>query len=564
MSGTTVVLVLKATPLASPGWSFAANFPPFPDYYGFKKSGLHWLPSFYSGIVITAPAFWIATAVQPDHPRGLSFTGFVDLTQGSLEPVGSYLPGSSKIPLHGPMTLRTGTYPLLQWTGDLTNYSIQNLAELSLQFGVKDKGKGKDPTPAESVLLLAGSTKIGNFPQINLSAPILQGNFVWVITGEIANKEQYPLSSILPALAGYAGGYDLPLPSGMGTNGFYLDSVTVSIVPGMSPTIDMIGFRIASGTNQQWTAPLLGLTISDLATEWLVMSPFSDPQLIGGVSGTLRLGTGDDAPRLLMAVDLSGINAQTAPNVAITAELDPNFPVPLAAVFKQFTGIDIDLNLTLSRMMFKAETGTRTLQFSATLDGTWPFPIPLITFGETNFLFLYTPNSITGSVNCKVSIATFEFIVSADYAGKGKGWQFAGQLSRIPRVRIFRISSIASRTTSTPICRATWEPSSCRSLRFRSIRNRAHSHSMRRSSGRSSSIISRSDPGGRVIDYIAGTHAASNPRQYAGFVSGTLSVNAFSVSVVYNFDLENNKTLTFLVKYQSISLTCVFSKNDKG
>ncbi len=565
LSGTTVVLVLKATPLASPRWSFAAKITPFPDYYGFKKNGLHWLPSFYSGIVITAPAFWIATAVQADHPRGLSFTGFVDLTQGSLEPVGSYLPGSSKIPLHGPLTLRTGTYPLLQWTGDLTNYSIQNLAELSLQFGVKDKGKGNDPTPAESVLLLAGSTKIGNFPQINLSAPILQGNCVWVITGEIANKEQYPLSSILPALAGYAGGYNLPLPSGMGTSGFYLDSVTVSIVPGVSPTIDMIGFRIASGTNQQWTAPLLGLTISDLATEWLVMSPFSDPQLIGGVSGTLRLGTGDDAPRLLMAVDLSGINAQTAPNVAITAELDPNFPVPLAAVFKQFTGIDIDLNLTLSRMMFKAETGTRTLQFSATLDGTWPFPIPLITFGETNFLFLYTPNSITGSVNCKVSIATFEFIVSADYAGKGKGWQFAGQLA--PDSQGKNLQDFVNSVTNNKYPNLPGNLGTIELQKFAvSFNTQSRTFSFDAALVWPFKFDNFFDLtlGAELSITSPGPTPPSNPRQYAGFVSGTLSVNAFSVSVVYNFDLENNKTLTFLVKYQSVSLTCVFSKNDKG
>src|SRR4030095_12167119 len=242
------------------------------------------------------------------------------------------------------------------------------------------------------------------------------------------DKDKYSLTSGLQALVSYANNQNLPLPSGLDTIGFYLDSVTVSITPELPPTIDMIGFRLASAPGKGWTAPILGLGISDLFVQWQVTSPFSDPGMVGIVGGTLLLGSGASTSRIDVIVNLSGIMTPSALDVGINADLDPKYPVHIASLFEHFTGLQLDLDLTISDLHLEAHTGPRTLQFTAIVDGKWPFPVPLIEFGQTLFYFLYTPNSMSGSVSVRVAIASFDFLVSAA-ASTGEGWQFAGQLA---------------------------------------------------------------------------------------------------------------------------------------
>src|SRR6185503_11614034 len=217
-------------------WAFAKNFDPFPDYYGYKDKSLRWLPSFYNDIAIKDPHFRVST-VAGVYPKGLSFQGVVDLTKGPLSSVAPYLPGAKNVATHGPVKLRANLYPELDLTGDLPGYSIPQLGELKLNFGTKDAGTGPQANPAASTMLLVGTTQIGSFPVITLSASILQGNFAWDITGEIENKEDYSLGSGLQALVSYVNDHVLPLPTGLRTPGFFLDSVTVSIIPSLAPQI---------------------------------------------------------------------------------------------------------------------------------------------------------------------------------------------------------------------------------------------------------------------------------------------------------------------------------------
>lgn len=563
--GSEVRLLLDATPLNPATWTFAANFPPFPDYYGFSPPTLKWLPSFYNDIVINNPHFRISTSAHGAYPKGLSFEGSVDMTQGTLSSVSPYLPGSSHIFTHGPVVLRPKTFPLLDLDGDLPGYSIPQLAQLGLHFGTNDAGLNQKKNPAASTLLLVGTTLIGSFPKIQLSAPILQGNFSWEITGEIENKEQYSLAAGLQALVNYANGHNMPLPVGLDTLGFFLDSVTVAITPGLQPQINMIGFTVASVPTKTWTAPIFGLGISgDMSVEWYVVNPFGEePDMVGSVNGRLRLGTGPTPAAISLQVDLSGINSSTAPDVEITAQLESTSPVRLAALFKQFTGINIDLDLAISKLLFKAETGARILQFQTELVGTWPFPVPLVEFGQTIFFFRYTPNSIVGTASVRVTIASFVFMVSAGYASQGQGWQFSGQLDPASQNRTLQdfvnsvtgdrypnlpanLGAIALKSFSVSFNTGTGAFSFQGALTWPFVYDDLPTVTI-------DAAISLNSPG----------PPPGEDRQYSGFVSGQLSVNAFSVGVVYNFDVVGNTTITFVIQYQGIVFTCVYSRDPK-
>ncbi|HKE56184.1 MAG TPA: hypothetical protein VKB46_05775, partial [Pyrinomonadaceae bacterium] len=557
--GAEVLLLLDATPLNPAAWSFAANFPEFPEYFGFVQPVLKWLPSFYNDIRINEPHFWVATGEQSLHPPGLSLTGLVDLTKGSLASLGGRFPNSSKISLHGPITLRSNKYPQLDLTGDVVNYSIPLVVNVALKFGVIDAGL----EPAASTLLLVGSTQVGNFPTIKLSAPILQGDFAWVIAGEVEDKAKYTLSAGLQALVNYVNGQTLPLPSGLDILGFFLDSVTVSIIPELPPKIEMIGLRVASDPQKKWSAPILGLGISDLFVDWQVISPFSTPSLMAMVGGTLFLGSGESASQLLVEVDLSGINTPSEADVAIYAVLDPERPLQLAALFEQFTGIEIDLNLALAEFLFEAHTGARTLQFTAGLAGKWPFPVPLIEFGETNFSFFYTPNSITGTVTIRVAIASFEFFVSAGYAGSGKGWLFAGQLAPDTQGRTLQDFVDSVSNNQYPNLPANLGAISLQRLSV-SFNTKTEEFSF---DGVLQWPFVFDDFFNLTLEAELSLQSPGPPpngvRKYSGFVRGSLMINAFSVGVIYSFDIQGNKTLTFIVQYQTLSLTCAFSKDPK-
>lgn len=563
-----VRLLLDGTPLAPSEWTFAKNFDPFPDYYGYKEAeeetGLTWLPSFYNDIVINQPHFRVSTAAQGVYPQGLSFEGVVDLTQGTLSSISSYFPGASQVSTHGPVVLRADTYPALNLTGNLPGYEINQLGQLKLNFGTKDAGADPEREPAASTLLLVGTTLIGNFPTIRLSAPILQGNFVWNITGEIENKEQYSLAAGLQALVSYVNNHNLPLLSGLNTPGFFLDSVNVAITPSTSPTIQSIGFRVASVPSKTWTAPILGLGISgNMFVEWQVISPFgAAPRLVGMFGGTLNLGSGSTLTRINLQVLLPDINTTTAPDVEIVGVLDPATPIRVDALFKQFTGIDIDLDLVIAEFLFEASTGSRTLQFQAQLAGNWPFPVPLIEFGETMFFFRYTPNGITGSVSMAVLIVSFEFLVSAEYS-TGSSWQFTGQLA--PDSQNATLQDFVDKVTDNQYPNLPANLGAITLQRFDvSFNTGTGAFSFE---GALSWPFVYDDLPTVTIDAAISLNSPGPPpgeeRQYSGFVSGKLSVNAFSVGVVYNFGVVGNTTITFVIQYNSITFTCVYSRDSK-
>jgi LysM repeat protein len=555
-----VTMLLEATPTSLTGWMFGANFIDLPPYIGLSGVTLKTLESFYYSMSVKSPVFWIAIEEEPSHALGLSFEGMADLTVGALRVISKYFPDPTKIPVGGAIEMRKNSFPLIALTGKLGSYSVPSITDTSLEFGTADATTGANAQPALSTLDMVGISVIQGFPPFRLSAPLLQSTSTWIITGELVDKEKYPLTRMLSAMVSYAGGSNLPLPSGMDTDGFFLDSVSVAIKPAVNPTITMVGFTVASPAAKSWTAPIFGLTISDLSVEWQVLNPFSSAQMSGTIYGVLRFGEAPDTSRLQIEVDLSGITTSTAPDVSMSAALDPKYPVSLATLFSQLTGLEIDIDLNLTMLLFEAETGPRTLQFSATLEGKWPFPVPLIEFGETNFLFQYTPNSISGSVSVIVTIVTFKFMVSAAYTSGGRGWDFAGHLAPDSQNNTLQAFINAITDEKYPALPANLGAIVLRKLDIAfSTGSGAFSFD---------GVVAWPFTFDKVFDLTIEAELSLNSpgvskdgtRKYGGFVRGSLQVNAFRFSVIYRFDIQKNTSVNFIFNYRGATLTCTYAK----
>lgn len=562
-----VDLVLEAKPSKPEEWSFAANFAEFPDYYGADGFALAWRESFFNDIAIEKPTFRVSTTDR-EPPRGLTLTGRLYLDRGPLAVLKSSFPVyEDGLPFSGSIRMRSERYPIVDFrTEVLKDYSIERMAQVRLRFGTRDEVV--DGHEGESFIDLVTSTTVASIP-LNVRAPLLQGNSAWVIEGSVEDPEKYSLASGLSALVEYAGGkHALTLPAGLDAfASLHLAGVTLSFTPTLPPQIQMIGFRVAVGKDVQWTAPILGLGLRDLAIEWLVLSPFDNPSLIGSVSGTLLLGTGADAPRLRTQIDLTGLDTEFAPDVAISAWLDPEYPIRIDALFKQLTGLELGLGLKISDLLFEASTGSRSLQFTATLEGELPFKVPLVEFEGIDFLFRYAPNGYSGSVLARVDIAGFGFFASADYRGEGQGWLFKGGLRPDSQGR-----SLQDLLDAVAGGRFPELPANLGAIELRRLEASFDTRS---------SVVTFDGVVGWPFKFedldvdleaeLAFTSkpaqdegAAEGARRYEGHVRGQLKINDFAVAVVYDFGIEKNRRITFQIQYRALTVTCVYAKNEAG
>ena len=555
-------MLLEGSPADSSAWNFGKNFSGLPDYLGFdeERQSLKLLPTFYDTLSIDNPAFQVATKGIDKTTAGLSMTGSADMKAGVLASLAPYFPGVDDLALTGTIDMNAPGFPILALSGPLTGYQIPGLDTFSLRFGTQPAGESPEEEPALSTLVLAATTT-GSLAGFVVTCPVLQGNFAWEISVSLDEEEsrKYPLDKMLSSMTSYANTSALPLPEGMGTTGFLLESITVVINPSTPNIVQSVGFRVISVGGKSWTAPIFGLTVTNLFTQWQFLYPSDGtPYLSGGVGGQLLFGTGDKAPRLDITISLDGITMASAPDVSIRAALDPDYPVPLSNLFTQLTGLQIDLNLNITELLFVAETGPRVLQFATTLDGEWPFKVPLLTFGTTNFLFEYSPNSISGSVSVIVSIANFRFLVEAAY-GTGQGWDFRGSLAASSQNNSLQdfVNAITDKFPSLPANLGAINlqklsisfNTSTKAFSFDGVLQWPFIFDDFNLTIEAELLLNSPGPEGNL------------PRQYNGFARGSLSINAFRFDVVYSFGIEKNTNISFVFTYNGATLTFAY-KND--
>lgn len=560
---TRAVLVLDGRPADPASWTLAGNFAaPFPGYEGVDDDRITWLDSFLPEAVFDAPAFVVATAGGSREP-GLWFEGRLDLTRGSLA-VLRELFGTSTLPIEGRVTLRAGTYPLLDLHAD-PGYAIPQLLDVGLVLGTQD---ATGEAPAQTTLELVGRPPIGGaFDDVTISAPVLQGTYAWVLTATTDDPAKYSVASGLAALARFASGQTLTLPAGFDALGaMYLESVTVGFAPSETPDVDLIGFRIASDPRRTtlWSAPILGLAVESLAVQWDVVGVGSgEPTLLGSMSGSLLIGPAPSArengpTRLGVAVALSELDAAFAPDVTVSVELDPDTPLSVSSLFRQFTGVDLDLGLLITDMRMEAETGPRTLQFVVELELDWDLRVP-VRLDRLSLLFRYAPNAIAATMVAHVRLVGLGFMLGAAYRGAGAGWLFAGGL--LPQSQGASLGEVLGRVA--PGWFPERLPANLGAIELRdmwaSFDTAADSYSFDGVVGWPFSFDAF------TLDLEAALSLEKRTDEpVTGSVRGTLRIDSFSAAVVYAFGVQESTTIAFEIAWRGMTLTCVYARDAKG
>jgi LysM repeat protein len=555
--GVQLVLVTAA---ATEGWTFAGNFAELPDYIGLTDGKPGPLPSFFNDISLSGAIFTASNFADSKHGNGLNFAGSLDATTGSLASLAPYLPNPGAIPTSGPITIRPATFPLIALSAP-TDLQLPKIGGFALALGTSDAA-GSDP--ALSTADLAANIKIGFFNPLTLTGPVLQGDIVWVLTVN-TDRVHFSLKDGLSALVKYVNNQQLTLPAGLDQfSAFQLAAVKISLKPGLPPTVLSIAFGVSVAKNVKWVAPILGLGLQDLAIAWQVATPFSGPSLTGDVSGTLLLagGSGEPPSQLLMDVSLAKLpDTPFATDVTVTAKLDPDVPVQVDQLFRNFTGLPLGINLQITTLDLEAHTGPRTLTFDSALQGSWPFPVPLITFGTTAFHLEYKPNAVSGFVTADVTVGGLTFDAKADHAA-GAGWKFTASLAEASQ-------GTTLQTFVNNLAGGQWPslPAGLGNITLKSF-NLAFDTAEKtfgfdgavtwpfQLAGISSSIDASIVLNGEPDPEGSGTTL------YSGTATGQLTIGELILGVVYAWEITKSTSITFQLNFRGATLTGVYDGVD--
>jgi LysM repeat protein len=559
-------------------WTFGANFTNLPKYTGYNYTlrRVQRLESFFYDTVFNPasagdPIFFASTYEGGPYLKGLSLDGLLDATKGAIgTQIGPYIPVADRpaLPITGAIELRESTWPKILLIAPIEDLTISNLAGVSLELGTTDE---EDPTFDEvgsSTCDLAGATTISGFPTIYIKGPALKGNYAWILTAGLKDPSQYTLGDGMTSLVNWVGGTTLTLPAGLDMfSSFYIDVVRIGLDPEpAAPSVNMLGITIRS--TAEWVIPIVGFTIRDIGTDWRVVNPFDGPVLEGSVYGNIFIGGNDPlkTPRIAINIDLSGLTSEFASNVVIEAALDPKYPLNMGELFTYFTGVDLGTPLdalTVQQFDLRAETGPRSFFFAAQLRNEWQPLAPLFQFTNLVFELDYSSNSWSGSVTATIKLSTLPFQIGAQYRGAAKGWKFTGALQPAGAeltLGAFLVNLNPNWTVPEFIGNiallglSAW---------FDTLTNEFGFDTTVGWSYQIDGISIEPEAQFKLERLLTGT-APTQTLAYSGFVRGTLKINDFSISVIYNFGVQNNTSLTFEIRYGNLVLTCIYKKNAKG
>ncbi len=578
-----VHLDLKGTPADAISWKFADNFVKLPDFLGSKEgeAGLVWQPSFFDDIGISSPTVTIANYDSGPDPEGLTLTAKLDPTAGTLgQHIGKYLTGT--LDLSGSITMRGGKFPLLNLVA-ATEIKVEPLVNVGLALLTGD-GSGTEEDPAFSTADLVGRVTIESFPEFTISGPVLQGDDTWVLNIAIADPQRYSLANGLGALTKFVGGNDLTLPQGIyAFASMYLDSVTVGITPasGAATTINLLGASIKY--EHAWPLPLPGVSITDISIIWEIANPGSKPLLVGSIAGKLVIGdsaasAGDDLIALAIEVDISGLTGPSATSVTIEAVLDqpPTHPASIDRIVEHFAGFNPELGVDVTGMDLQIDTGARTLLFYASIGTDLPIIVPLIKVTGASFAVHYAPNQLVGSVALGMSFGSLPLAATADYRGKDAGWLLKGGVwpsTTLPTLGEWLIDVDRDRFSGIPTTIGAIQlrgllvsyDTKLKQFNFDTTVGWRYTLASLDTLDSTDSLVTLDTSDSLTWDieaeFVFQATSKEPKNEYSGSLRGTIQVNSLAVSLIYAFDVQNNKTITFQIAYQSKSLTAVLKQN---
>lgn len=595
-----VVLDLSATVPDGAAWTFAANFPSLPGYYGFNPADrrIGFQPtSFFAaeagfGLVPVgggAPVFTATTDPASAQPPGLRIHGLLDASVGVLgSHLTAILPAGmiSDLKLSGRVSWLAGlASPLLELTADLPSPLDPRASAATLILGtstpVSAYPNGLSTADLSSQVDLDVGTGTSRWPPFQLTGPVLNGPYGWTLSAEIPDGSGYTLAGALAALARFAGG-QLTVPDGLQSlDTFRLGSITLGFSPGDdgTPSLALAGVEVTSA--EQWTLPLTGLTLQNLRLSWEFVDPGSaEMSLFGGLTGVLFIGTptgapGDKTPRLRVEIDLNEASGESTA-FTLSAALDPRYPLNFIDLFNHFTGWSIDLDFPVASFALEAESATRSLSFVAVLGESSGTQLHSAFSLDTLIVaFDYTPGSSTASLTTTATIGSdLTFQAGAAYRGSGQGWLFDAAL--MPSAAGY---SIAQLLDALP---GEWGglPSDVASVSFTQLTGWFDTASDE--SGFATTLQwSPATPffGSYTVQGEAQfslqhlKDPATGALAYSGFLAGQLQINALTVTVQYNFGIATQPQpghaatqaqYQFSIAYGGATLTANVKKDADG
>ncbi|MDX6574004.1 MAG: hypothetical protein QOC86_3160, partial [Gaiellales bacterium] len=216
--------------------------------------------------------------------------------------------------------------------------------------------------------------------QADVSAPLLVSDRTWRLT--VAFEPYLTLSR---ALAGIAKLFNVDLdlisvaPGLTGIDTFGLSTVEVVITrkPG-SFSLDSLAITIESPPDTFWDVPVPFVKVGDLGTRWVLtfvtVERRTQPAVGGSVFGSIRIGSGDEAPTIDLSAQL--------PDFVIAGNLREGTIIPVGRMFEHYFGHtgpptpnDGDGKpMAVTRLSMLADPRQQRFAASGVIEMSWPLP----------------------------------------------------------------------------------------------------------------------------------------------------------------------------------------------
>lgn len=560
---TTPLLSMTGTPVQASGWTFASNFPPFPDYWGAQGPLVTKQASFFDSLALTRPSFQVST--YEDASRGIflgvTFAGVLDSTQGALAVIQRYLPPGvsvAALPLSGPLDVRADAYPLVDLTAPIPGltYVYPQVTLGPVELRLLSLPATEDEPDGTSLATLSARATFGQDTAIviRMDAPVLQAQFVFTFGAKLP-PGLVSLPNGLGALGPVLGGLDLPLPPGLDLLGsIYLAEASFGLsIQGAAVSLTFASITI--GSDETWNLPLPGMAVKELRAGWTVGLAGTVSLLEATVTGTLAFGTPPDT---------TDIEIWTAyPEWAIGGNLRDGNVIPVGNAIAYLTGNVLDVGtLNIVTLDMEAYPWEQSFQMFTEAVGNFPLVVESVIFEYFNFTVLYTPNTLNASLLARISIAGRGFAAQAvSPRSDAQGWYFSGGL--LPG-QIFSLQDFAN-ALLTPVGYDVTLPTSVAAITLTKLqagidtRTEDYFFIVRvewtyAELGWPLAIAAELD--------IQRTKQPGGELAYSGFVQGEIQVNKLAVLVAYRF-APGSRTIFFQITYKRLVLSASLVTKDQ-
>src|SRR5689334_1447140 len=461
--GNRFTLVMQGQDASTP-WTFGTSFPNLPPSHVIANDlTLPLVDSVISPLVVEQPQLSVITEPNATDRFRPLFQGWLVLTGSRFAPYIVYF-ASPKLYLTGPIDFLDPAHPVFVLSAAAPSAKITIPVISISEVGLKLLSDVQDTLSLEdfeinSVVQVYAKISFGTEVQINaeITAPLLQGNFVWQL--QAVFDEPITATTGFNLILNFFGQpatnlylFPFPLVDSL-LRDFGVQSVGVGIQPPLDGrSLSLQNASISLVSVETWNPSVAFITVNELGTAWMYhWEP--DPEndyVTGNVWGKLTFF--DDPTLQIEALDdvcssnkIVLILTASIPDWVIQARNEGDICVPLGAVLKHYFhgsgGVPDDLRIT--DVLLEAVPLEQTYHASLMVDGVWETqvttPVSVVKFTIDRIIgeVFVTQNKAYGSMTAMVSLPILQdgvekmkatFDINAEYRLDGV-WHFEGDLA---------------------------------------------------------------------------------------------------------------------------------------